>query len=293
LDAVKAYCENCGHNLKPQWLFCASCGNNINEFQPVLCGHCNHMIDDPQPNFCPYCRFKVQEIETIIQKVPTVLPTVQKPVELTPIELVISDEKVTIKQIVSNLKFDREATIGIVNSSSFSVAALILIILVGVFYAVSFFILDWIFTGGATFQPDLYIGGAIFQVSILIAIGFFENMIASILQAKTSNLHFFRLMGSYAPLFIVKDLLILPLILYINFFQPSEGHSQASAILNTATIIIFIFLFIHIIVFTRSVTRTGAAVSSLLVSLAFILAFIFVLGYLIPTFQVIYDFLAL
>ncbi len=292
MEQTKTLCENCGYKLKPHWLFCVSCGSNLATFQPIRCTQCYHTIDDPEPKYCPYCQYPVSEIKPIIQEEAITVPTIQKPEKHVPIELAISDEKVTVKRIVSNLKFNREATIGIVNSKSFSFVALVLIVLVGVAYALSAYFLDWIFTKGATFRPDLYIGGAIFQCSILIAIGFFGNVISSILQVKTSNFHFLRLMGSYAPLFIVKDLVILPLILYINYFQPSRGYSQASNILTTATLIIFVIIFIHFLIFTRAITQTGAAISFLLASLTFIMAFAFVTGYVIPMIQLFYDLFA-
>ncbi|MFX0050509.1 MAG: hypothetical protein ACFE8U_04365 [Candidatus Hermodarchaeota archaeon] len=107
---------------------------------------------------------------------------------------------------------------------------------------------------------------------------------------QTNNFHFFRLMGSYTPLFIVKDAIIIPLILYISFFQYGESYF-ASMILSTATMVVIIFIFLHLIVFTRTMTRTGISASIVLVILSIIMAFSFVMGYIIPLFNLFSDFM--
>ncbi|MFX0171605.1 MAG: zinc ribbon domain-containing protein [Candidatus Hodarchaeota archaeon] len=276
MDSKGNFCWNCGDKLKPHWVFCVKCGTARFKFQPILCNRCNRVIDDETPIFCPYCQNKITKMPSVISEAPT------------PVELTVSETEDSIKQVLSSLSFNQKATLNIVNSTPFTGIALILIILSGISYALAGYTIDLIFSGDI--QPDIYIGNFIFQVSILLTLGVFENTILSILKIKTSNLHFLRLMGNYTPLFIVKDMIIIPLFLYISIFQYGESYF-ASMILVTATIITIIFMFLHLLVFTRTVTRTGISASLVLVILSIYMAFSFVMGYIIPVFNLFSKFI--
>ena len=115
----------------------------------------------------------------------------------------------------------------------------------------------------------------------LITIGFFANILILILQKESSFLHFLRLMGGYAPLFILKDVLILPLSFYINIFQ-SDGYYLAGFIYLIGTIILHLFVFIHLLAFLRSIIGTEISISLLLTICIYIMAITFVTGYVIP-----------
>ncbi len=282
------FCESCGNEIKSNWVYCIKCGKKRSKHQPSQCTRCFQIIDDPQPVFCPYCQKKVDITKPVTPEPVSIVPPIRVSEEVVLTELIVSDFKVSIKTLLSNLRFDKESTIQVVNSSSFSTIAVVLIFLAGISNALSSYIIDFLSAWESGVRLNLYIGNFIMQFSLLITLAIFANILISILQKESSFFHFFRLMGGYAPLLILKDVLILPLSFYINIFQ-SDGYYLAGLIYLIGTFVIYIFVFIHLLVFLRSITGTELGISLILTICIYIMAITFVMGYVIPFVELLSD----
>ena len=245
-------CEKCGCKLELEFPSCYECGEiTVKEYS--VCTKCDHIITVSKAKFCPYCQQRLVEVKEIV--------------DVTEIETIeATDIKVTREILWSNIKFNFDDTKKLVSSTSFPKTAVAYTMIAGLTAGITFLLLLVLFpTGGdGTFIDAIkvFIMITLVQPVILFSIAYFFNYGLNNLRSPADYSRSLNLIGSYAPVFFIKDIFGILSLLYIYIFaRESEGYELGMIIYITLTVIVFLFILLHLSVYLHNIVRTNYLLS--------------------------------
>ena len=278
-------CGTCGKVLDTDWYFCSHCGSSRQNFF-VQCSQCHRPITEANANYCPYCRFKLQKVYEAIS-----YSTNAGKSELPAGEIL--NNPITISVLANNLKFNPLAMKQILFSNRFSILSILLILLYSVTGAMANYFTSRIYYFGPYITNSLNYNSFFWDITVLfitvLTFGFIYNTLLNFIHVKEENMNFIRMMGSYFPIFLVKDSIIIMLGVVIGS-DPSEGNNRFTILnLNVLLIILIIlFVFFHLLFTTIKNTQLGAMMTIITIFMCFLVSFL--VGYLLPTTIFIYTY---
>ncbi|OLS26331.1 MAG: hypothetical protein HeimC2_15750 [Candidatus Heimdallarchaeota archaeon LC_2] len=238
--------------------------NNVHCGTPITqdssnCVRCFDLIPS-NSKFCPYCTSNQQKISPVTPR-----PAL-KTKKVEPKLMFLHHEKLTKNTVTSSLRFDSAATISVISNERFSRISAFLIFTSGLFFALTFIVINAIFGEGGTVKEafKLFIMLSWIHITILFGAVIITKFIFESLETHSDYKPNSRYFGIWAITLIVKDVLMYPTMIYVLIFEGKDGLELVEIIFITFTILVIAFLVIHTIVYNRSFTGYGYSLCVLL-----------------------------
>lgn len=165
------------------------------------------------------------------------------------------------------LTFDSKAINKILYAKMFNFRAILLLLLVSLSNAlvISFYTKNVDFLGNYTFNSryeQFFINLLSFFI-VLVLIGFLCNLLLEFINVKEEDANYVRIVSSYAPLFLLKDIL---LIILMFFSIPSSGNISHTftTFYDNFLLIIFLFIIYHLTITIKRSTELNTSMTVLI-----------------------------
>ena len=278
MSTLNTYCSNCNHPLRDDWIFCTKCSKSRYPATLMICPQCKHAIIENNPIYCPYCRFDFLQIDPIRPESLDQSDAVVKKTVPTPNYEIFKTSKITRHDIVNNLKFDTFAMTKIMSSKYFTPIAVVLLIFSALTFAIGSQFVDRaisLFSSPSFNTQDPFLSRIFLFFIFMVSFALIYTFILTILDVKDKNHNFIRILGSYAPIFMGKDIILILLTFYVTIVSSKE---QVFILLQINDLLInlsLIYAFIHLIFTTKHLTKLGTSMTIILILLTFFIVILF------------------
>lgn len=276
LKIEQTNCANCGYKLTEDWSFCPSCGASRENFF-MQCSQCHHVLTEATFTFCPYCRFKLPKAFNKTSF------TFENKDASDPFQIEKSQQsKVSFDVLYKNLKFEPKAMSQVLYSKNFTIQAILLIAIASFFNAIvlsfspvySTSIIHGTNNIAYTFniKPGQFLLNFFTFFLTLVLLGFIYNLLLHFIDVKDENANYIRTIGSYAPIFLLMDGVIIFVIYLSNLFATNQNnYFQITEMYGLFLFLILIYIVFHLIITTIKSTQLGTGMVIVLIFFTLIL----------------------
>lgn len=238
-------CEKCKSDIADEYIICHECGDIlVNEYS--RCDRCHQIIAVLDAKYCPYCQYQLIEV----------------PVEREEIKIEDKEYAVGRAELISHIRFNFNETDRITSSIDFTRKAMTYKLITGLTAGLNFTILLLLFATGTSGTVQDAIKAVvlimIIQPAVLFGLSFMIKNTMGNLDVELSYKNSINLIGAYTPIFFIKDILIIPALLYIFIFAEKErGYSLGLVIYSTLTGIVFVYMLVHLAIYIHNTVKTN------------------------------------
>ena len=239
-------CEKCKSDIADEYIICHECGDILVDGYS-RCDRCHHIIAVLDAKFCPHCQYQLIEV----------------PVERGEIKIEDRAYEVGRSELLSHIRFNFNETDKITSSIDFTRKAMTYKLITGLTAGFNFTILLLLFATGASGTVQDAIRAVVLimviQPAILFGLSFIIKNTMGNLDVELSYKNSINLIGAYTPIFFIKDILIIPSLLYIFIFTDDKdrGYSLGLVIYGTLTAIVFVYMLVHLAIYIHNTVKTN------------------------------------
>ena len=191
------------------------------------------------------------------------------------------DKNISVNTIIDNLKFDPQAMSEVLFSRRFTLIGILLLILISFTNALVLSLYDSINTyvsySARNYVFNQFLINFFDLLVILFLFGFFYNILLNFIDVKEDNANYIRIISGYAPLFLLKDGIIVFTFFLAGFFHDTQNnYSLFSNLYVLLFLLIIIYIIFHLTVVTSKSTPLGTIM--ILFIIFFVLIIVFILG---------------
>ncbi len=246
-------CANCGFKLSEDWSFCPSCGASRENFF-MQCSQCHHVLTEATFTFCPYCRYKLpktyNKTSFMFDK-----KDGSNSFQITGNQL----GKISFNTLYKNLKFEPKAMGQVLYSKNFTIQAILMLAVAAFINAIVLsFNYSYGNNRGYSFKIDTnqFVVYLLTFFIILLFFGFIFNLFLHFIDVLDENMNYIRIIGSYSPIFLLMDGIVIFVIGLSNLFNSNQNSSfQLTEIYMLFMFLIFIYIIFHLTITTIKSTQ--------------------------------------